>query len=425
MITEKQLEKLEKKFPVLSKLFSAQWDQPLSEFSKRFYIAEETSLEPELLAAFQEEWTSLGIAPEKSERAIKQLCELPVLQTSHHVTPTNGPGFLSIDLISLSGLPEGALYLVAANSGVAFSNSAWTGSFSYGSSDLSAILKEGSPSYRKSVKSARERISHGDKDHRMTLIPARQRDQLVYGTPIDSSHKKVIPDLMPELSPLIASMDEGALYSHWAVKCSNLIQNQIFRRDSILYFDINQVIKRYLLKVLLIKNHPITKLLFERGDLWSNFGYPALFLKNYRGKKSNKVDPLIWSSQGLSSGKTGIHSLEPEDIIVALEENRYCPAVFLLFFILRFLNGIKCLGSFNQIEYIESFRQNWLSARNDWNLNLTEDWQHSLTTGRWVEKGEGRWSLDSYLKNETIDVDEYAQTPMSQFWEPIVTLLTD
>ena len=425
MIPEHSLKKLKKISPRLGEIFSSHWEQTLSEYSKKLYNPHQPTLEPELLEAFREEWLAMQLPAKKVEQALQQLTELPVLQTSHHVTPTNGPVFLSLDLISLSGLPQGALYLVAANSGVAFSNPAWTGALSYGEMELTTLAKIDSPIYRQTLKSAKERKLHGDDNQRITLIPAKQRDQLVFGTVIEPCHKKKIQDLAPSLSPLVEHMDEGDLYSHWATKSSALIQNRILQTDRILYFDLNQVIKRYLLKTIRLKDHPVSRLLFEDENIWSYFEYPALFLKNHCGKKSNKVDPLIRDAQGLRGRKTGLHSGNPQDMLEALAKDHYCPAVFLLFFILRFLNGIKCLGSFKQVEYLEQFRRGWLKIGLDWNLNLEEDQGSSLTTGKLIKDPVIQWPLDYYLSDKTIKLQDYAQVPMGEFWTPILAQLTD
>jgi hypothetical protein len=425
MIPKHSLKKLKKSSPYLGEIFSSHWEQTLSEYSEKLYNPRQLTLEPELLEAFREEWLAMQLPAKKVEQALQQLTELPVLQTSHHVTPTNGPVFLSLDLISLSGLPQGALYLVAANSGIAFSNSAWTGALSYGEMELATLAKIDSPIYRQTLKSAKERKLHGDDNQRITLIPAKQRDQLVFGTEIEPGHKKKIQDLAPSLSPLVEHMDEGDLYSHWATRSSALIQNRIFQTDRILYFDLNQVIKRYLLKTIRLKDHPVSKLLFEGENICSYFEFPALFLKNHRGKKSNKVDPLIRDVQGLRGRKTGLHSINPQDLWEALAKDHYCPAVFLLFFILRFLNGIKCLGSFKQVEYLEQFRRGWLKIGLDWNLNLEEDQGQSLTTGKLIKDSVVQWPLDYYLSDKTIKLQDYAQVPMGEFWTPILAQLTD
>ncbi len=101
-----------------------------------------------------------------------------------------------------------------------------------------------------------------------------------------------------------------------------------------------------------------------------------------------------------------------------------CPGLFIVFFVLRFLNGIRCLGSFNQIEYLEEFRRTWQSLDLEWNMDLEPDNMHMLTTGRIKIDGKPIWPLDLFFKGERIPVRSFQTTRLGDFWQPIVEELS-
>ena len=424
MLSPDILTKLQKRSPHLAQVFLEFWNTPLAEYAGKLYQKKSSSLEPELIESFEEEWEAMGLSPEFVSRATQQFQNQSVLQTAHHITPTNGPTFLSLDLISLAGLRQDDIYLVAANSGVPFSNSAWTGALSYGELPLNTLLQEEGSAYRQALKSARERSQHGDSDLRVTLIPARQRDQLVFGSQISSFQLDLYNQWTELIQVKLPLMREGELYSHWAAKTCGKIQSKLFDGPEFCYFDINQVLKRYLVKVLEKADHPVSQLFYKEHSIWKAFGAPTAFLASHKGKKSYKVDNLHWNENGLTSKKKGFQAYSREQLLEAIQQGQLCPGLFLMFFILRFLNGIRCLGSFNQIEYLENFRKTWLELGVDWPLDLESDWQNMLTTGRLLVGGKAQWPLDLYINEQTLDIQEFATRPMKEFWTPIMQQLT-
>ncbi len=428
MLRSDQFKKLQQSHPFLSIVFAENWDTPLEEYAPQLFEKPPCSLEPELKESFEEEWCALGIQQSVIQKALTQLEKHPVLQTAHHITPTNGPTFLTLDLISTAGLTPDQIYLIAANSGVAFSNTAWTGALSYGSLSIDVLLKPGSTAHRQASKAAADRKKHGEPEQRVSLVPSRQRDQLVFGSEITRFQTDRFDQFADKLQRLLPAMIDGEPYSHWSAKACAEIQKRILKKTEILICDINRVIQRYLIKVLSKgDNHPVEQLFFsslESDRIMTAFDQPPMFLGSYPGKKSFKVDSLTWKNSGLSSLKTGHKHFNRLDLIGALKKNMLCPGIHLLFFILRFINGIRCLGSFTQVEYLEGFRRKWEQLNTAWELDLKSDYRRMLTTGQLFSDGQKVWPLDLALTNRHLDVRDFFRTEMRQFWQPILDQLT-
>ena len=420
-------QRLQKEKPNLVRVFRRFWETPLEEYAARLYNKPASPIEPELVSAFEEEWREAGLTESQTEGASRLLRTNPVIQTSHHITPTNGPRFSTIDLICLSGLSPSDCYLVGAYSGVAFSNPAWSGALSYGGLLISDILEKPSPAYSQTLRAAKERREHGKNEHRISLIPSRQRDQLLYGTKITPHQTNLYPSFTPKLQTILPQFQENTLYSHWAAKVCATLQNHTFARNNIAVFDMNQAIKRYLLKILESDgDHFIKRLFFDKNAserIWRAFGFPAPFLGCYRGKKSNKIERLFWQDNRLVGHRSHYRVDTTDDLCRLIREEPVCPGLFVVFLVLKFLNGIRCLGSFNQIEYMEEYRRIWHSLDLKQRLDVDPDTMHTLTTGQIMVGGESVWPLDYFVKEKRLSVSDFGSWPMKRFWEPIVNLL--
>ena len=200
-------------------------------------------------------------------------------------------------------------------------------------------------------------------------------------------------------------------------------------KERLLFFDINRVVKRYLVQILnKEEDHPIKQLFFKRSireKIQKAFKNPIVFLGSYKGKKSYKVDRLHWCEEGLISNRTGLHASTGDELVEGLLADRFCPSVFVVFLILKFLNGIRCLGSFSQLEYLEEFRQRWQELNLAWSLFMEPDYDRSLTTGRIEMDSREIWPLDLVLTGEVISTKDFADIQMEELWSPILKQLTD
>ena len=404
--------------PRLAHCFAKHWQTPLQDYAKLLYGPRENRIENLFLFALREELEESGYDPQEIEDALAYLEETPVLQCSHHVTPTFGPTFLTLDLISLSGIPEGKPYLIAANSGVPFSNSAWSGALSYQDLPLEELVEVQSPLFKKAEAAKRERAEHGESELRLSLIPAKLRDQLVFGEKIPTPLLESFSHLQPELKRLLAKPEEGVAYSSFANQCARRIEEKLFSRKVII-FDFNRLIARYLVKLFEQEpDHPIILLLSDPEILEKmNKGseHPLTFLASYSGKKSKKLEKLLWTGNALQGQKFGNQSVQFKEVIQGLKEQRLCPGILLSFLVTRFCQGIRCLGSFNQIDYLEKIRLDLDQLGLDW-LDLSH-FGPSLTTGRLSSQQETWMPLDMALKGEGIELTKFQKIPMGTFWE--------
>jgi len=422
------LDQLRPHFPQLTAVFAQHWRTPLRQYAARLYQRPPRFLEPALLDAFAAEWSAAGYDEALIQKGLTQLQRTPVLQTAHHLTPTHGPTFLTIDLISLAGLAADQVYLVAANSGVAFSNSAWSGALSYGDLALESLVQPESPAFKPLATAAAERKAHGENQARISLIPSRQRDGLVFGYRLEAETRQLIGHFTPRLQQILPPALEAQSYCHWAARCAAGIQQRLFDDHPLLIFDLNRVICHYLVRVLSdFPNHPCSLLLSDHPlseRILGGFGHPPLFLGAHRGKKSTKVNPLHWTGKGFQSDKTGFENCSQQNVLAQLGQDRLCPGIFLVFMVLRFLNGIRCLGSFNQIEYLTHYRQTWETLRLDWPLDLEKEEDPPLTTGRYAPEGRALWPLDLVMSDRRLPTQGLADREMGFFWGPILAQLT-
>ncbi|KAK3604164.1 hypothetical protein CHS0354_001971 [Potamilus streckersoni] len=148
---------------------------------------------------------------DKAEVLIKQLSDMPVLQTAHHLTPTLGPVFNTVDIISLQSLPQEAIYPAAVCSGVAYSNSARSGALCFEYAAWEDILMPGAVLHS-AVKSQREREAHGDPEKRISLIPSRLRDGLLYGSLITEQTFSVVSAMTEKLKPYFPLLNRYILF---------------------------------------------------------------------------------------------------------------------------------------------------------------------------------------------------------------------
>jgi len=407
MAIEPDLTRLQTSHPRLAAIFARHWGTSLGDYAPLLYQAEPQPLEPAWGVALQTEWHRLGQTAPQANALWSQLQQTPVLQTSHHLTPTHGPSFLSLDLQCLAGLPPGQTYLVGACSGVAFSNTAWSGALCFGQSRFADLLLPG-PALAEALKSQTERAGHSlAEEQRLSLIPSRWRDQLLFGQPLPERLRELKPQFTPAMQRLLG--DFSGDYADFAATTASRIQRQITGRE-LLVFDLPRVVAHYL--ALLVEAgtpHPLLNLLQSPQAL--NLA-PLAWMGNVAGKKSFKVEPWNWDGDSLQGEKSGVILQGWSALQDRLLCRDLCPGVSLVFLCLLHL-GIKALGSFNQVEYLADLR----GRATLMNLRAPAPLGEELTTGRWLFKGQPTYPLDLALQGKKLNSTEFLDLTMGEFWE--------
>ena len=87
-------------------------------------------------------------------------------------------------------------------------------------------------------------------------------------------------------------------------------------------------------------------------------------------------------------------------------------------FILAFCYGIRCLGSFYQVEYLHHYEK---CLKNIFERSeiFSYDWSKSFTSGRLKEQGRLVYPLDYILEQKNLNLKDYQEKKMSFLWEEL------
>ena len=411
--------------PQLSKVIEKWGNESLERYGQLWWQGPKRPppLERELIQAFKETWQQMGWADVLVKQLLEELEQKRLLQTAMHLTPTEGPTFLASHQLATLRQPQTSSYLVGAYSGVPFSNAAWSGAINYGTkTSLEQILHPSNPLFRQAQAAVVDRIRDGDHP-RLSLIPSKWRDGLVDRSAIPDRLNELFSDLLPGVrESSLRSIAPKNYYDNWALSFSEKLTRSVLNNDRIYFFNLNEVIRKYLINVLKDNSHWITQLFL---DPWKIKSLEKELANNWfvtevekQGKK--KVEQIHLQNRCFES-KTISISAEPESIISALNENRFCPGITLCFWILAFCNGIRCLGGFEQIEYLAELdsKLNKLEFQNL--INYSSDQISLLTTGKCVDQDYEVYPMDVLLGNSKLPLPEGT---LFSWLQPIISRLT-
>ena len=381
------------KRPVLADILEKLWELPLLEYSASLWEKPPSTppMEKALLEAFESEFCRIGLSYEQAREFCDSLEKTRILQTATHLTATEGPTFLALHQLALLGLPPQETYFVGSFSGVPFTNSAWSGCLNYSKRfDLEALISPQAAEFAELKRSDADR-SRDSAERRISLIPGKMRDARVFQSRIPQKLLNLQPHFAEAIRKISPATVCGDDFTVWASQfCTNQLR-QIIPQKSLLYFDLNEVIRNYLLKVLQNSAHPLHRLLFERKIRESVFAeFPAetpLFTVEVLHKNKIRQEAVIIQDEMLNSQNYQLE-LSQQEIIHELETGRLCPGLFLVFTSLSFINGLTCFGSFEQVEYLAEFKRRWLK------LDLLEQEVvrtvniSALTSGRCVDEAQ-------------------------------------
>ena len=388
------------KRPELARILSGAWDLPLAEYSKSLWqtLSETPSMEIELRQAFEAEFCRIGFNEKQAKRYSTELERTRVLQTATHLTASEGPTFLALHYLALLGMPQGNTYFVGSYSGVPFANAAWSGCLNFSNRiDLDSVISVDAPGFAELKRADKDRVRDSS-DRRISLIPGKMRDTRVF----KSSIPEKMADLMTYFSKPILEISpkakKGDDFTKWASNfCTKQLGN-IFPSKSVIYFDLNEVISKYLELVISNSNHPIYKLFFDNAVRNSVFAvFPSdtpLFTVNVNNKNKMRQESVVLNGDELYSQNYRM-KLTPENLINEIKSGALCPGLFIGFTAFSFVNGFVCFGSFEQVEYLADFKKKWMALDLLDNEIVHNSNTSAFTSGRCVDdSGEGIFPLD-------------------------------
>ena len=331
------------------------------EYSKSIhsYIPTAT-FEPALEKAFRTELSRLDYDASKIDGIMNSLKTHRVLQTGPHTTPSFGPRMLCQQWQSTLGISPEDFYLIGMYSGVPFSSDFLPGHLVFHQDNpVSQLLLDDLDMADKFI----DIFEANEK--KLSLIPSKIQDDLVYRSELTIKTREVISLLTPELKKYfnISSLKENS-YTKWAMQANLLLLSDALDKKNVVCLDINEVVTNYIFNIITKDNHIIYKILFDpqaREKFVSNFKDVNIFSIPYMSGKYPSQEGLRIESNFLIGKHTKIE-LRPDLVIDALINKRLCCGTLLTFTILNFINGFKCLGGFRQAVYLPQFKKQWLKS---------------------------------------------------------------
>jgi hypothetical protein len=403
------------KRPELAKILSGAWNMPITEYAGQLWQknAAAPPMETELRNAFETEFSRTGYTEKEAKDLSAALEKTCVMQTATHLTASEGPTFLALHHLALLGMPPDETYFVGAFSGVPFANPAWSGCLNFSNRfELESLIDTQAPGYADLKRADNDRVRDSS-ERRISLIPGNMRDVRVFQSRIPEKMESLMPHFTEQIRDISLSAKSGDDFTKWASRfCTNQL-SKIFPDKSIIYFDLNEVIRNYLIEVISDSSHPIFQLMFDQKTRESVFSvFPAettLFTVDVHHKNKLRQEPVVINGNYLNSQNYEL-KLTQENVIKEIKNGTLCPGLFLTFTALSFINGMICFGSFEQVEYLAEFKSNWLKIGLLDNEIVHSANTSAFTSGRCVdENSEGVHPLDlllglewSFSENQTV-----------------------
>ena len=376
------------------------WHTPLPAYAAALHTPPPPHPEAPEAAGF---WAALRAESRRvtgHEDAAETVARTRVVATAHHTTPTNGPGFFASDRIATA---SGAPVVVLAWSGVALSNTAWSGCLV--ADDLGCAFRPDTSTAAdlRRARADRQRDRPHEAEDRLWLFPARQRDALLYRRPLPArlTPPGLWDDLRPEARALLASPQDAEDYPTWALRTCAAIQRRALAHAALTYLDASRLLADALLRADAALLRRLLPLRATLADV--SWFYAAA---------REKVVPLDGAG---FAGRDGT-ALSLDEVCAGLAAGTVCPGLAPAFLALRCVVGLRCLGSFNQEQYLRRFEAAWRQHGGE----IPEDDGPSLIMGR-AHDADGREvrPLDRALAGAPLPITG----TVGELWAPLLPRL--
>ena len=338
-----------------ARLLLQNFDVPVSEYMQAIYSASPVlPIEDLFLHVLRDELEELKISKNEIDQALASLGKHRVIQTTPHVTLTNGPSFLGANWLAASALPGDAVCLVGAVSHVPYSNDARSAAISFGDSvEIEGLISSSYPRFGVLKRSEKDQVESGG-ERRITFLPASMARACVFGTEISPMLREAVAYLKSPVAKFFSGIEKHTDFCQYAMIANAAIDSHVLKKN-IRVFDLCSLVSKYLQLALQDGMHPMSRLLFgveSRQHIDRTLGSISLFVNT--GKFSERYAPVtIDGDRFFVDGEE--FDWNPENVIRLLACKKICPGLFTVFSVLL-LNGIQCLGGFLQVQYLPAFR---------------------------------------------------------------------
>ncbi|MCE9549148.1 hypothetical protein K8Q98_01995 [Candidatus Nomurabacteria bacterium] len=218
----------------LAKCIEQNWNKTVLAYSKELNSWHpKRPMEEELVLAFSKELNRLELGDLWKPDIIASIKKRRVLQTTPHLGVTEGPRFFCINWLGSLGVEDKDFYIVGMYSGIPFSNHTRPG-----------------------------RINR--QKNSINLFPSTLQDGLVFRSLIHNKLVEIIDTTPRKLARLFPYPKAGESYTKWAIDSCQHIERKIFKKQNMVYLDINEVVSNYLVQFLRDESHVMNKIFFNQ-----------------------------------------------------------------------------------------------------------------------------------------------------------------
>ncbi|MBN1494996.1 hypothetical protein JW911_04665 [Candidatus Peregrinibacteria bacterium] len=378
------------KKPIFKEIFEERGHKNLYEYAKDYLDINRQNIvsdrQDEFLCVFKEMVTDLlgaGIA----ESAAKQLKKHYFVSTAEHHGPVCNPFLLNANLLA-------SLYcfnnyetdlnnvIVLSCSNISLNNFMFPRGLSYTS------YTNGFP--RLNRLSFLPSNSHACSVYGFRPYQKREIEKIKLVVKDQLNKKEITHSVADKLNEVIdevynrQDVFDCKTYNEQITKTNYNLWNKFFsksnlRPSNLIYIDQESVVKELLIKHHLHSNSVLNHILFDStyDELIQKYfdGITGAFSKknNYGTylfwgvSKDKNFRVQLWKKDGalVSSNNEVFIELNPDSIKRALEEKRIIPSLLMVFLTLNLYYGIKCLGAFNQVNYLTFMKNGYIKMMTD------------------------------------------------------------
>lgn len=297
-----------------------------------------------------------GLSDADAAHALAGLEHGRTLQTSGHLTLSNGPGFFGVDWLStLAATGPDTPCVIGVFSCVPFNNDAKSGCLNFGDRyGLRDVIDARCPAWRELARADRDR-RHGTRERRVSLVPTRLVRRLVFGARVPDRTHEVLPYLSEPLQRIVPPARPDDMSALATTMCARL-ESAIFGRPMV-FVDLCELVSDYLQTVLLDDAHPMARLCFDAAlNTRLRQALPQVSWFSFAGPDGDRCEQLRVDGARLT-GRGFDLGWEPASVAAALRDRVLCPGLFPVFASIAFVNQFQCFGSFNQVQYLTQMKR--------------------------------------------------------------------